>query len=101
MDSTQDTIASTPIKDSFHIDIEKLKQKPRPKDFPTRKEALAYAEERLDSLLKGINELESNMVFLDERPSPSETKRAVNSSLDTIWEMQDRLKELKGTEASK
>lgn len=103
MDSTQDTIASTPIKDSFHIDIEKLKTKPKlqPKDFPTRKAALAYAEECVDSLLEGINELESNMVFLDENPSPSESKRAVNNSLDTIWEMQDSLKELKGTEASK
>ena len=101
MDSTQDTIASTPIKDSFHIDIEKLKQKPKPSDCPTRKEALDYFEERVDSLMKGIEELESNMVFLDENPSPSEANRTVNNSLDTIWKMKDSLKELKGTEASK
>lgn len=84
MDSVEDTIASTPIKDSFHIDIEKLKQKPRvnPKDFPTRKEALAYVEERLDSVLKRIADLDSDMELLTENPTPSEVKQIANKWQD-------------------
>jgi len=76
MDSVEDTIASTPIKPAYYIDIEALKIKPkiRPEDFVTRKEALAYVEERLDSVLEGIKELEDDMVFLGENPTPSEVK---------------------------
>ena len=67
-----------------HIDIEKLKEKPKvhAKDFPTRKEALAYAEERLDSILKRIADLDSDMEFLAENPTPSEVKQIANKWQD-------------------
>jgi len=83
LDSTQDTIASTPIESISHINIEKLKTKPklRPKDFPTRKEAYAYLQERLDSVLEEIKELEGDMIFLGENASPSEVK-----SIASKWE---------------
>ena len=88
---------------STHFDSENLKTKPKlsPDDFPTRQEAWAYAEERLDSLLVDISELESNMIFLSAKPTPAETTRAANNSLDTIWGVQDQLKDLKQTGASK
>jgi len=90
LDSTQDTTASTPIKAVHHINIEDLKTKPklRPKDFPTHKAALVHAEERLDSLLKHIEELEEDMVFLDENPSPSEVKGVDNKCLESFLDIQ-------------
>ena len=47
-------------------------------DFPTRKEALAYAEERLDSILKRIDDLEGDMVLLGENPTPDEVRSIAN-----------------------
>ena len=74
------------MADAAYIDIEKLKAKPKlsPSDFSSRKEAFDYVEARLDSIMKRIDELEDYMVFLSERPSPSEVHRAVNSSLEII-----------------
>ena len=46
-----------------YIDIEQLKVRPKltPADFPSRKEALDYAEDRLDSLLQRILQLEGEI----------------------------------------
>ena len=51
------------MSNSAHIDIEALKVRPKltPADFPTRKEALDYAEVQLDSILKHISELEGEI----------------------------------------
>ena len=80
MDSTQDTIASTPLKSAYHIDIEDLKKKLKvhPDDFPTRKDALAFAVERLDDILTRIDELEGDMVLLGEKPTAEEVKQIAN-----------------------
>ena len=65
------------MSNSAYIDIEQLKVRPKltPADFPSRQEALDWAEDRLDSLLKHIGELEGDMVFLGEHPTPVEVKQ--------------------------
>jgi len=83
------------MADAAYIDIEKLKVKPKlsPSDFSSLEGFFAYVEARLDSIMKLIDELEGNMVFLSERSSPSEVHRAANSSLEIIADIR--------TEASK
>ena len=83
MDSVEDTIESSRIISTHYIDIEDLKAQPRLKlsDFPSRKEALEYANARLDSLNEKIRELESDMVFLSENPTQEEVKLTANKWL--------------------
>lgn len=65
------------MADSAYINIEALKEKPRlsPVDFATRKEALEYAEARLDALIVQIKELETDMTFVQESQNVEEIRK--------------------------
>ena len=50
----------------------------RPEDFATREEALAYANAKLDEWHEKFKNLEADMVFLSESPTPQETTEVAN-----------------------
>ena len=77
-----------------YIDIEALKTKPKlsPADFPSRKEALDYAEARFDSVIQRIGDLESDMVFLDENPrNPSEVQGVATKWVEIARDIQEEV----------
>ena len=83
------------MSEPTYIDIESLKTKPKlsPADFPTRKDALDYAEARLDELNSRIRDLESDMVFLQENPrNPSEVQGVANKWLEIAHDIQAEAK---------
>lgn len=53
----------------------------RPEDFKDRDAALAYANSQLDKLNAKIKDLESDMVYLTESPTPQEVKAIANKWL--------------------
>lgn len=94
MDSVEDTLKSQGLKSSLYIDIDKLKEKTKltPDDFPSRKEALAYAESRLDSVLNRIDELENDMVFLADGPNKEEVNALANKWICISQDLQEASK---------
>ena len=61
----------------------------KPEDFPTREEALAYANAKLDKWQEKFRELEADMAFMLEGATPDEIKTIGREWHTTAIEMQE------------